>query len=206
MLERRRLGGDARSSRQLDDAHDLRGLGAGDRAQLQQRFADVLDRAGRTVHELCLDLREPGDDRHPFENRDIVDRDLDAVDQSAVPAGFEHRDQLELGAAEDSREEPRERRRQRPRAPWLLELEAALAARQLQLPFAHPVLDASAQRDSGTKKTAIGGVVIAGREDVRVDRHAAEPIDLDVVSLELELPLDRCPSLRRLRRVSVDCR
>ena len=45
---------------------------------------------------------------HPLENRDIVDRDLHALDQPAVAAGFEHRNQLQLGAAEDSREQPRE--------------------------------------------------------------------------------------------------
>ena len=73
----------------------------------------------------------------------------------------------------------------------LLELEARVIARQLELPDALAALGPAAQRDARARERAVGRVVVDGREDARLERLAAEVRELPAGRrLELLLVFD----------------
>src|SRR5579862_8736592 len=77
-------------------------------------------------------------------------------------------------------------------AAGLLDLDPRPVDRQLELPHALPALRTPAKRDPRARERMVGGVVVDGREDTRLERLAAEVWKLEAGRrLELALVFDR---------------
>jgi hypothetical protein len=186
----------------LDDAEQLEATFRRACPELAKTPVDAVERLLRAVDELGLDLGEGLDDRLAIEDGDLVEGDLDAVDTAPVAARPQCRDRLQLAIVQDSGERPRDRARRSRRPAGLLELDPCVGDWDLQLPDARTVLGAPPKRDPGPEEPAIGRVVIRRGEDVRLERPASEPIELDPVRLELDLALEG-PLYRVLRLTSM---